>query len=83
MVTGGGYLYLIAEDQNTNERVIFRTFNLETWQEVTRTSENLISLSYWAENNWLVSSSNGVNAKLWKADLNHLAPLIYLPIIHK
>jgi len=81
--TASGYLYLIAEDQNTYERVIFRTFNLEDWQEIVRTSENLISLSFWPANNWLVTSSNGINAKLWEADLSKLSPLIYLPIIRK
>ncbi len=83
LVTAGGYLYLIAQDQNSNERVILRTYNLETWQEITRTNEQLISLAYWPEKNWLVTSSNGTNAKLWTADLNILAPLIFLPIINK
>lgn len=83
LTTAGGYLYLIAEDINTNESVILRTFNLETWQEVTRMDGKLISLSYWQDHNWLVTSSNGTNAKLWVADLNNLAPLIYLPFILK
>jgi hypothetical protein len=83
LVTAADYLYLIAEDQNTDERVILRTINLETWQEITRTSENLISLSYWEGNNSLVTSSNGVNAKIWRVDLNNLATLIFLPIISK
>jgi hypothetical protein len=83
LVASAGYLYLIAEDQNTDERVIIRTSDLETWQEITRTSENLISLSTWEGNNWLVTSSNGVNAKLWRIDLNNLTTLVFLPLIIK
>lgn len=83
MITADGYLYLIAEDQNSSENVILRTHNLETWQEVTRTDENLISLTFWKQNNWLVTSSNGLNAKLWMIDLNNLAPLVYLPLIFR
>ena len=81
--TAGGYIYLIAEDANSNESVILRTFNLETWEEVSRIDVQLISLTIWSEHNWLVTSSNGANAKLWVANLNDLAPLVYLPSIMK
>ena len=83
METAGGFLYLIAEDANSNASVILRTFNMETWEEVSRTEVQLISLTFWNEHNWIVTSSNGANAKLWAADLNNLAPLVYLPLVMK
>jgi hypothetical protein len=69
MVVVGSNLYLVAEKQSPFEQTILRTPDLNSWYEMAGTSEKLISLTYWADKNWLVATTPGTNAKLLRLDL--------------
>lgn len=83
MVSVGGMFYVLVEEQTTHQNAILSTQDFSNWQIVASTDEKLISLSYWPANNWLVTSSPGINAKLWKIDLPVIQTFLYFPFIAK
>jgi hypothetical protein len=70
MAVAEDYLYLIAEKQSPKEQAIIRTSDLSSWQRMVHTDTLMISLSYWSDKDWLVITTPGTNAKLWKVDLS-------------
>ncbi|MEA3396493.1 MAG: hypothetical protein U9R05_03430 [Chloroflexota bacterium] len=70
MAVAKGYLYLIAEKQSPKEQAIIRTSNLSSWERMVHTDTLMISLSYWANEDWLVVATPGTDAKLLKVDLS-------------
>ncbi|MCD4738208.1 MAG: glycoside hydrolase [Anaerolineae bacterium] len=70
MAVAKGYLYLIAEKQSPKEQAIIRTSDLSSWERMVHTDTLMISLSYWADKEWLVVATPGTDAKLLKVDLS-------------
>lgn len=69
LAIGNDYLYAACKaDDGTYS--ILRTRNLRDWEEVVCTDKSLISLSFWENRNWLITGSAGIDATLWKIDLN-------------
>ncbi|MFZ5807993.1 MAG: hypothetical protein ACOY16_01810 [Chloroflexota bacterium] len=73
-----GYLYLIAENPRLMEVAVLRTSDLLQWEEVVTSPQRLISLTYWADKDWLVAASAGSGAKLWRVDLWGLPTVVTL-----
>jgi hypothetical protein len=64
------YLYAICKEADGYYSIL-RTSDLHQWERVVRTSKKLISLSHWQDRNWLIISSVGIQAKIYKVDLNN------------
>jgi hypothetical protein len=56
------------------------THDLVTWDTAVTTTLDLITLTYWPTQNWLVTSDRGSNARLWRLDLDYVC---YLPIVNR
>jgi hypothetical protein len=69
------YLYAICKEADGYYSIL-RTPDLHQWERVVRTNKKLISLSHWQDRNWLIISSVGVQAKLYKVDLNKTSMMI-------
>jgi hypothetical protein len=69
MAVVGSLLYVIAENQVTSEFAILRTSDLSIWERMASTNEKLISISYWPNTSWLVTSTAGMNARLLRLNL--------------
>ena len=68
-----GFLYTVTEDGR-----VVRTCDLVTWETVAVTDRALVTIVYWPTRNWIVVADRGVDARLWKIDLN---PKLYLPLV--
>jgi hypothetical protein len=68
-----GFLYTVTEDGR-----VVRTRDLVTWETIEVTDRALVTIAYWPSRNWIVVADRGVDAGLWKIDLN---PKLYLPLM--
>jgi hypothetical protein len=59
---------ICSKKDGTN--AIIRTPDFRTWEQVGKTDENLISLSFWFQKKWLIIGSRGSQAKVLKIDLS-------------
>jgi hypothetical protein len=69
LVSSKHHLYMICTKKDGTNAII-RTPDFKTWEQVGKTGENLISLSFWPKKNWLIIGSRGSHAKILKIDLN-------------
>jgi hypothetical protein len=72
-----GYLYLITKNQ-----ALIRTNDLTNWYLVSQFSSFLTAITYWPNQNSIIVTDRGPNAKIWKIDLsdiNNLPPYIPPP----
>ncbi len=69
LAVGNDYLYAACKADNGTYSIL-RTRNLRVWEEAVCTDKALVSLSFWEIQNWLVTGSAGIDATLWKIDLN-------------
>jgi hypothetical protein len=65
----GDYLYALSDDGR-----VLVTQDLELWETVSETSQDLVTIQYWPHKSWLVLASRGLNATVWKLDLCNAAP---------
>ena len=65
-----GNLYTITDDGR-----IMHTADLVTWQTLTHTSLELITIAYWPAQNRLVVADRGLDARLWTLPVTPPAPL--------
>ena len=68
LAEANGYLYAICLGKDGYYSIL-RTSDLHSWERIAWINKELISLSYWKKRNCLVISSKGIQAKLWKLDL--------------
>lgn len=70
-----GAFYVVTDDGR-----IMSTHDLITWDTAVTTTLDLITLAYWPDQNWLVASDRGSNARLWRLELDYVC---YLPIVNR
>ena len=78
LAVGKDYLYVVCT-RDDSAYCILRTSNFREWDQVVCTDRKLVSLSYWKTHHSLVVSDTGLQAKLWKIDLNQSLELGRLP----
>jgi hypothetical protein len=66
------YLYAVCTRKKKTSTIL-RSSDLHNWEEVAGINEKVISLYYWHGHKWLVLSTSGSRAKLWKIDLKTLS----------
>jgi hypothetical protein len=69
LATSKHHLYMICSKKDGTNAII-RTPDFRTWEQVGKTDENLISLSFWFQKKWLIIGSRGSQAKVLKIDLS-------------
>ena len=86
---GGRHPMWLAQTDQAAEKMISRAARAyaqlaDVKRFVTGVADaRLISLSYWPAKNWLVTTSGGNEAKLWKVDLALEPEILFLPLISK
>jgi hypothetical protein len=78
LAVGNDFLYAVCTGEDGNYSIL-RTPDLRDWEKVVGTDKKLVSLCYWETQHSLVVSDTGLQAKLWKIDLNQPLELGRLP----